>query len=140
MAKPENRSQLMTYFGAEQRNTVWSWCAVNEAEKKVYLSVWTDHGKTQPGDNRKSYILQEPHWGEKPDGAFQPARKDHDEKLDKVFESGYEAFGYFVEPKSRNTVPREIKNTRTSFVLRLELKRLNNGIVIGYPLERVEVA
>ena len=43
MARPENRLQLMAYFGAVQLNTVWSWCAVNESEKAVYLSVWTDH-------------------------------------------------------------------------------------------------
>lgn len=43
--RPDNRSQLMSYLGAEQRNTVWSWCAVNEEEKKVYLSVWQDTRK-----------------------------------------------------------------------------------------------
>jgi hypothetical protein len=42
MARPENRSQLMSYFGAKQRNTVWSWCAVNEEERKVYLGTQTN--------------------------------------------------------------------------------------------------
>jgi hypothetical protein len=30
----------MQHLGAKQRNVVWSWCAVNDEERKVYLSVW----------------------------------------------------------------------------------------------------
>jgi len=43
MARPENRSQLMERLGAVQTNTVWSWCGVNETDRKVYFSVWTDN-------------------------------------------------------------------------------------------------
>lgn len=139
MARPENRSQLMAYFGAEQRNTVWSWCAVNEEEKKVYLSVWTDKRQTLPGDDRPSYIIQEPDWGVKESGSKSPARNDHDEKLSKVLDEGYESFGYFIVAKDVNVVPREIETTKTSFVFKLEIKKLADGTIIGYPLKRIEV-
>ena len=139
MAKPGSRSQLMNYLGAKQRNTVWSWCAVNHEERKVYLSVWSDYGQTLQGDDRRSYIVQEPNWGVKEDGSLKAARKDHDEKLALIFEQGYEAFGYFIEAKDRKTRPREIEHTKTSFIFSLELKRLDDGRVIGYPVQRIEI-
>jgi hypothetical protein len=37
MARFTSRTQLMDYLGAKQRNVVWSWCAVNDEEKKVYF-------------------------------------------------------------------------------------------------------
>ena len=50
----------MAHLGAKQLNPMWSWCAVNEKEKKVYFSVWED----QKYDcERKAYILQEEWWG-----------------------------------------------------------------------------
>ncbi|MBM1144882.1 hypothetical protein GN155_013970 [Alcanivorax sp. ZXX171] len=139
MGRPENRSQLMEYFGAEQRNTVWSWCAVNEAERKVYLSVWTDFRISLPGDERSCYILQEPGWGVREGGGRSAARNDHDEKLGKILEEDYEAYGYFVEAKDRKASPREIESTKTSFVFSLEVKTLEDGTVVGYPLRRIEV-
>ena len=140
MAKPSNRSELMAYFRAEQRNVVWSWCAVNEDERKIYLSVWTDFNGDHAGNGRKSYIIQEPTWGTN-DGhsSKSAARNDHDEKLDKIFNQGYEAFGYFIDAKDRNSIPREIKSTRTSFIFALELEKLKDGRIIGYPLTRINV-
>src|SRR4051812_23093695 len=44
-----SRSQLMEYLGAKQLNTVWSWCAVNDEERKVYLSIWTDTKEKRDG-------------------------------------------------------------------------------------------
>jgi hypothetical protein len=29
----------MDYLGAKQKNFVWSWCGVNDEERKVYFSV-----------------------------------------------------------------------------------------------------
>tara|TARA_R110002072_G_scaffold211501_3_gene369079 strand:- start:992 stop:1417 length:426 start_codon:yes stop_codon:yes gene_type:complete len=140
MAKPENRSQLMKYFGAVQRNTVWSWCAVNEDEREVYLSVWTDFRGDHAKNGIKSYIIQEPHWGfARGRPSPSPARKDHDEKLSKIFDDGYEAFGYFIEAKTPVQVPREIKSTKTSFIFSLDLERLPDGRIIGYPKQRIEV-
>lgn len=140
MSKPGNRSQLMAHFGAEQRNVVWSWCAVNEEERKVYLSVWTDFQGDHAGNGRKSYIIQEPHWGTD-DGhnSTSAARKDHDEKLDKIFNQGYEAFGYFIVVKDRTARPREIGKAKTSFIFALELEKLQDGRIIGYPLTRINV-
>ncbi|ENQ5771699.1 hypothetical protein ACOW3S_003480 [Vibrio fluvialis] len=135
--KLENRSQLMDYLGAEQRNVVWSWCAVNETERKVYLSVWTDF-KTNI-DGKMAYILQEPAWGLNENGHFSPARNDHDEKLGKIFSEGYESYGYFVEVKDKNAEPREILYTKTSFIFSLELERLESGVIIGYPKKRIEI-
>lgn len=139
MHRPENRLQLMEYFGAEQKNTVWSWCAVNEEERKVYLSVWTDHRQTLEGDSRPSYVLQKPNWGLKEGITKSAARNDHDEKFAKIFDEGYEAFGYFVEARDKNKIPREIESTKTSFIFRLELKRQDDGSIIGYLLDRIEV-
>ena len=140
MPKPENRSQLMEYFGAKQKNTVWSWCAINDEQKSIYFSVWTDFRNKLGKKDRDYYIVQEPHWGlNEESGSLSAARKDHDEKLQKAFEEGYATFGYFVEAKDKTAVPREIAHTKTSFVFSLELERLENGAVIGYPLQRIEV-
>lgn len=80
----------MNYLGAKQRNTVWSWCAVNEEEKKVYLSVWEDTRAKRNEDDRTSYLIQEPHWGvNEQTGKKSAARKDHDDNLSKIFDSGY---------------------------------------------------
>ncbi len=140
MTRPQNRSQLLKYFGAKQKNAMWSWCGINEEEKSVYFSVWTD-SLNQFGDKDQNYYtIQGPDWGVNEEtGAFSPARKDQDEKLDKVLNEGYEAFAYFIEPKNKNAHPREIGATRTSFVFLLELERLPDGAVIGYPVDRIEV-
>lgn len=140
MPRPANRSQLMEYFGAVQRNPMWSWCAVNEEERKVYLSVWTDHKETDPVDGKTYYTLQESEWGlNKDTGAKSAARNDHDEKLLKILDDGYDAYGYFVEAKDKRASPREIADTKTSFVFQLEVKKLPDGTVVGYPLQRIDV-
>lgn len=140
MAKPENRVQLMEYFGATQKNVMWSWCAVNEEEKGVYLSVWTDNKGDFENNNSQSYILQEPDWGVNSEsGSKSAARNDQDEKLSKIFNENYTAFGYFVEAKDKKSIPREIEYTKTSFIFELKLKKLNDGTVIGYPIRRIEV-
>ncbi|MEE8364558.1 MAG: hypothetical protein V3R76_02125 [Gammaproteobacteria bacterium] len=59
MAKPENRSQLMDYFGAKQKNIVWSWCGINEEEKSIYFSVWTDFKNKLGKRDRDYYIIQD---------------------------------------------------------------------------------
>jgi len=137
MAKPANRSQLMDRFGAVQLNTVWSWCAVNEAEKSVYLSVWTDH--VDKVDGVTTYTLQGPAWGVNELGRKSAARNDHDEKLSLVFDQGYRAFGYFIEAKDRSGIPREIADIRTSFVMEMKLSRSDDGWVTGTPIRRIEV-
>ncbi len=138
--KLENRLQLMNYLGAEQRNTVWSWCAVNEEEEKVYLSVWEDTRQKRNGDEKISYLIQEPFWGVNEDtGSKSPARNDHDEKLSKIFDDGYEPYGYIVVAKDVNADPREIEKTKTSFIFSLELKKLDDGTIICYPIDRIEI-
>ena len=140
MANPQNRSQLMEYFGAEQKNTVWSWCGVNEKEKSVYFSIWTDLYNKHGDRGKKYYTIQEPDWGVNEEtGSFSPARNDHDINLDKVFNQGYKSFGYFIDAKNKHVVPREIETTKTSFVFSLELERLTGGTIIAYPLQRIEV-
>lgn len=138
MTRPENRSQLMDRLGASQLNTVWSWCAVNEAEKKVYFSIWTDSVQTHNGE--KCYVIQEPFWGVNDEtGNKSAARNDQDAKLALVFEHGYNAYGYFIVAKDRAADPREIAETRTSFVVRLQLHRLTDRSIIAKILERIEV-
>ena len=139
MAIPENRLQLMEHLGAKQKNTVWSWCAINEEERKVYFSVWVDTRAKRDG-KRDSYIVQGPDWGvDDNTGSMSAARKDHDEKLSLIFDEGYEAYGYFIEAKDEKAHPREIGHTRTSFIFLLELERQKDGSVLGYPKKRVEI-
>ena len=129
----------MEYLGAKQKNVVWSWCAINDEERKVYLSVWLDTAEKRNGA-RLSYVIQEPDWGvDEASGALSPARKDHDEKLALVFEHGYEPYGYFIEAKDRSARPRQIGDTKTGFVFLLELERLPNGTILGYLKRRIEV-
>lgn len=137
MARPANRAQLMEHFGAIQVNHVWSWCAVNESERAVYLSVWTDHVEKLAGET--VYTLQGPEWGLDEAGRKKPPRKDHDEKLSLVLDQGYTAYAYFIEAKDRTTDPREIADTRTSFVMEMRVQRSPDGWVTGTPVRRVEV-
>lgn len=139
MGKPQNRSQLMDYLGATQRNTVWSWCGVDHGGKKVYFSIWT-HGQLNQGDGKRTYILQEPQWGiDSASGSVSPARKDHDEKFALVFDEGYEAFGYFIDAKDKNAVPAQIEHTKTSFIVGLDIKRLDDGRIVGSITRRIEI-
>ena len=124
----------MEYLGAEQKNTVWSWCGVNRDEHKVYLSVWTDTRAKRDGYLEASYIIQEPHWGIDEDtGKRQPARNDHDEKLSMIFDEGYEAYGYFTSLRIPKLflVRSSILERLLSFLL--QLKTLHDGTIIGYP-------
>lgn len=130
---------MMKSLGAEQRNTVWSWCAVNEQERKVYFSVWL-HTHARRDGSRASYVIQETWWGiDKETGARSPARNDHDEKLALVFEHGYEAFGYFIKAKDTKAEPKEIEETLTSFVFSFELEKQPDGTILGFPKARVEL-
>ena len=138
MSRPQNRSQLMDRLGAVQLNTVWSWCGVNESERKVYFSIWTDNSYTLNGE--KGYIIQEPDWGVSDEtGNKSAARNDQDAKFSLVFDKGYEPYGYFIVAKDRTAHPREIADTRTSFVVRLQLETLQDGSIVGIPRDRVEV-
>lgn len=135
MGRAENRSQMMRKLNAKQMNPQWALCAVNEAEKKVYLSVWVDLVGDYKGVSR--YLLQEPNWGAEEDGTFSKQRMDQNEKMRLIFEDGYDAFGYFVEAVDPDAQPREIKETRTSFVMRLELSKDDDGSIYAVPVERI---
>lgn len=138
MSRPENRLQLMQYFGASQFNDRLAWCGANYAEKKAYFSIWTDNIHTQNG--RKGYLIQEPYWGVSDEtDRKSAARNDHDAKISLVFEQGYEAFGYFIVAKDRTAHPRDIAETRTSFVVRLQLEVLPDGSIFGFPIGRIEI-
>jgi hypothetical protein len=129
----------MEYLGASQKNTVWSWCAADHDGRKVYFSIWVDTRQKRDGE-RVSYLIQEPDWGvDKQTGSRSPARNDHDDKLSLVFDDGYEAYGYFIEAKDTKAHPREIESTRTSFIFQIELDRLADGSILGYPLRRIEI-
>jgi hypothetical protein len=124
----------MERLGAVQANVHWSWCAVNEKKRKVYFSIWTYHVFTHNGS--KGYIIQEPdtHTGSK-----SAARNDQDRKFALVFEQGYEPWGYFIVARDRTVIPHEIEETRTSFVVRLELTKLPDGTIFCKIVERVEI-
>jgi len=126
-------------LGPNKKNIVWSWCAVNEEERKVYFSVWVDTRAKRDG-KKDSYIIQEPDWGvDENTGSMSAARKDHDEKLSLVLNDGYEAYGYFIEAKDEKAHPREIGHTRTSFIFSFELEHQKDGSVLGYPRTRIEI-
>ena len=137
MGKAENRSQMMRKLNAKLANPQWACCAVNEDEKKVYLSVWVDLVEDFERSNR--YLLQDPDWGVEESGEVSKQRKDQDEKMRLIFEKEYEVFGYFVEAVDPAADPREIKETRTSFVMRLELSRDDRGCIYGIPVERISL-
>ena len=137
MARAENRSQMMRKLNAKQANPQWALCAVNEDEKKVYLSVWVDLVGDYKGINR--YLLQDPSWGIEESGEVSKQRKDHDEKMRLIFDKEYEAFGYFVEAIDPDALPRQIKETRTSFVMRLEMNTEDDGSIYGIPVERISL-
>jgi hypothetical protein len=129
----------MDYLGAKQRNVVWAWCAVNDEEKKVYFSLWSDMRAKRDGVN-VSYVVQKPHWGvDNERRSKSAARKDHDEKLALVFDHGYEAYGYLVEPKDRHATTREIESTNTTFIFQLRLEKQADGTILGYPTARIEI-
>lgn len=139
MARFTSRTQLMDYLGAKQRNVVWSWCAINEEERKVYFSLWSDLRKKRDGV-RVSYLVQEPNWGVDPkSGSKSAARKDHDEKLVLALERGYEAYGYVVEAEDTRAEPRKIESTAASFIFQLDLEKREDGTVLGYPVARISI-
>ena len=138
MAKPDNRLQLMQRLGATQRNTLWSWCGVNESERKVYFSIWTDNLCPEAG--KHCYYIQEEEWGmDDQSGRKKPARNDQDEKLALVFEHGYEPYGYFIEAVDRTAQPRKIAKTTTSFVVQLDLDKRSDGSIVGTVIKRIPV-
>ncbi|MCA9296256.1 MAG: hypothetical protein KC983_07050 [Phycisphaerales bacterium] len=130
----------MKRLNATQRNDVWSWCAIDDDGRRVYLSLWSDMRAFRDGDgDRASYIVQEASWGNDPStGTVSPARADHDEKLARVFDDGYEAFGYIIETDDPAATPRSITRTKTSFIFQLELER-KPDMILGYPTKRIEV-
>lgn len=137
MANLTSRAQMMDYLGAEQRNPVWAWCAVNMQERKVYLSLWSDTRAKRDGE-RISYLVQEPHWGTEK-GGLSAARRDQDEKLAMVFDQGFEAYGYVIVAKDQGQEPRQIAETLTGFVFALTLERSADGTVLGYPTSRINL-
>lgn len=134
--KPSNRTELMQRLGAVQVNHVWSWCAVNEAKKEVYFSMWEDTREVVNG--KVSYIVQEPCWGTY-GGSRTAARNDHDEKLAKVFHEGYKAFGYINVAENTKAQPRKIECTRTSFVFSIDVERQEDGTILGFLKKRIEI-
>lgn len=137
MSRPENRLQLMDRLGATQVNHVWAWCGVNHDERKVYFSVWTDF-KYAVGP-KGTYVLQGPDWGLDGSPNGRKSRNDHDAKFALVFEQGYESWGYFNVVKDPTASPREIEETKTGFVMKLDISKLEDGCIIGTVVERVEV-
>lgn len=135
----DNRSQMMKNLGAQQKNTVWSWCAVNNEERKVYFSMWEDT-RTKDGQGTIRYLIQEPSWGvDAATGKKAAARKDHDEKLALVFEKDYQPFGYVVVAKNTSSHPRVIEETKTGFIFELELERKSNGNIYARVISRINL-
>jgi hypothetical protein len=56
-----------------------------------------------------------------------------------LFDHDYEPYGYFIEAKDRNARPREIEDTKTGFIFSLELERLQDGTILGYLKNRIEI-
>ena len=98
----------MEYFGAKQKNVVWSWCGINEEEKAVYFSVWTDYVNKFGDKGRRYYTIQEPHWGlNEETGSFSAARNDHDIKLKELGLKEQELVlkGREIDIKERTPIP-----------------------------------
>lgn len=110
---------------------------MNEEEKKVYFSVWTDLKLKEGGTT--AYVFQRPRWGIDANGSVSAARKDHDEKFALVFDKGYEAYGYFIEADDPKADPRAIAETRTGFIFSFDLRREADGTVLGTPKTRINI-
>jgi hypothetical protein len=140
MNRNVSRSQLMKRLGAKPQNSDGGWCTVNEPDKKVFLSIWTDSRDRRPGDKEVSYLVQEPDWGIcSHTGEKSQARKRHDDNLQKVFDEGYGAYGYFVVPDQATGGERQVKETKTSFIFSFELAKKDDGTVVGYPRYRLDM-
>ena len=122
----------MRKLGAKQKNIVWSWCAVNHDNKRVYLSTWIDK-ITDEG-----YILRHADHDLLVDPSH-PAYKDQAEKFDLIRNEGYEAWGYFIEAEDTTVIPRKIKRTVSGFVIRFDMDFKESGEVIGKMKGREEV-
>lgn len=84
--------------------------------------------------------LQKPEWGvSEATGNKSAARNDQDAKFCLVSDQGYEPYGYFIVARDREAHPHEIAETRTSFVVRLQLDRLEDGSIVSTPVDRIEV-
>lgn len=134
MKQQLSREAFLARFGAVQANVVWAWSAVNHDDKTCYFSAWVDyHKKDENGD--KYYVVQEPHWGQRESSS--PGRADQDDHFNLIFNQGYSARIYFIEAVDTKSVPRSIKNTRTSFVFDADLVKTGSEIR-AYPQRRIE--
>jgi hypothetical protein len=134
---PTSRTELLELLGATQRNRMWSWSAVNHAERKVYFGVWRDLAKKRNGVD-VSFIIQEADWGMET-GTKSPARREQDDNLALALDHGYEAFAFLNDVKDPAAYPRKIARTITTHIHSIRLEPQPDGTILGYPTSRITI-
>ncbi|HCG5592894.1 hypothetical protein OTK59_12350 [Vibrio natriegens] len=139
--KPENRKQLLDMLGATQKNVQWSWCAVDDTNKRVFFSIWEQeklHEKNRY--DTKAYLIQQPWWGVDENLKSTKSRNDHNEKLRLYFECGYSAYGYILKRKRDSDgnlkLPVEIGGV-CDFIFHLDLIKVPRLDLEGYMHELI---
>jgi hypothetical protein len=127
MLKNMSKSEFFKKNGFKMTNAQWSWCGVNEEEKKVMFTAWS-HYK----DDKKRYIVFSEEWANK-GGKLRPGYHDAVKKMNLVIygnEEGDEELGgkkhklciAITEPTFEFTLPMakpeeevKIKHVRSTF-------------------------
>ena len=132
-----NKQDFITQLGFTQQ-MMCSWCTNPDALKRILFTAWVD----TYGEHADShYTLQEPWWGMNDEATgYQPNRLDHDEKFDLVLNDGYEAFMFYLTAEDVNDTPRSIKRVNCAYIDRCNLVWRPDGIILGFPTERIVVS
>ena len=94
-----SRSGFLKSKGFEMVNTYWSWCAINEKEKQVVVTLWDDYNG----------VILARDWQRKANGDFHPGYDDVLKKLDLVSYHGYELLVLKIYAKDPSiTQPRKM--------------------------------
>ena len=108
-------TKLLAQLGATKKNIGWSWGAVDERERRVYLQIW-DH---QFAENER-YVQVD--W----DGSDKLGAKERKSHFD-LIRQGYTPYGIRCKVMDENTRPRVIAGVDHEKLLRLgEFKRIGS--------------
>ncbi len=101
--KGDSRSALWKRIGFFQKNTYWTWCAVNPEEKNVIFQVWVDHYDKET----KEYLFMSLDWvrgGQRDNGLM-----DAIEKIN-LLKDGYKLYATFATAVDTKATPRDTKS------------------------------
>jgi hypothetical protein len=91
MARPSINKYFIDVLGVTPRNSNWSWGAVDEANRRVFLRVWNDHFVSE--DNVEYMQVD---WDFDPN--YRSAGINERRRHIELIKSGYEGYGVVCEP------------------------------------------